>query len=934
MTAQTTPERPEMLGAVAAVVVAQSAERLAACLSAVGRQVYGPTQLFVAGGDERVRALAAEHEALWRPHLQAAVSSLAPETEFVWLLRDGARPRPDALAALVRDGVRVEAAVAGSKVLDAADPGVITSVGYATDVFDAPYSGLQAGELDQQQYDVIRDVAAVSRASMLVRLDLYRGLGGFDAALAPMAAAVDFCQRARLRGARVVVVPSSEILFEGPEAPSNWRERAGEIRAMQKVYSPVTLVWAIPLAFLSGLVESLAGPFLGRFPLFGFLGAWLWNLLYLPSTAMRRWSARRGRAVGDEELFRYQTGGSARLRAAYDLGLERLRARFPEGVLSGFSDAFEAGQERLRRPAVVAGLAVIAFALIATRSIWTGQLPISGFSLPPPESASAALGAYAGGWNPAGLGSPEVLRPEVAATAVLQTLLFGHGALAVSVLILAAFLFGAIGTGRLLRVWGIGPVAGYLAGTVLMAGPAATTLSGGGSWGPLVALGALPWAAAAALGPWPQHWMRRLGRGAGLVLATGVVGIFAPAALPIPVLAVLLWAVVGRGRRWPAVGLALAGAVLALPLLLPWVLYADLGALYTDGVAAFWEPGWLVAVALGALVLTVAAGDPAVSAVAGWGGLLAAAGAVLGRAGGLGASWHLGRGAEQAGLIAASLGVAAVAGAALEAGARRRRLGGLQGAAGWTAAVAALVLVGSTAALAVPGRAGLPADRYSDLLAFATAGGDSESRVLLFGPHEDLPGTSRDFEGLGYRVVSPPYPESWDAYLGEPRLGDEALDRLLDELLAGEVRRVGERLAAFGIGWVAFTEASPLEALFEAQLDLVPLRGMDPPVFRSEVAAPPAFGPGGTPWRRDGTGYVRPDGAPSGLVYVAANADYRWGPGNWSQVDWANQVDTAGAEVRFAGHAGRRELALGSAVWLAGLVALLGVGWWGRRRER
>ena len=56
MTAQTAPERPEMLGAVAAVVVAESAERLAACLSAVGRQVYGPTQVFVVGGDDRVRA--------------------------------------------------------------------------------------------------------------------------------------------------------------------------------------------------------------------------------------------------------------------------------------------------------------------------------------------------------------------------------------------------------------------------------------------------------------------------------------------------------------------------------------------------------------------------------------------------------------------------------------------------------------------------------------------------------------------------------------------------------------------------------------------------------------------------------------------------------------------------------------------------------------
>ena len=301
--------------------------------------------------------------------------------------------------------------------------------------------------------------------------------------------------------------------------------------------------------------------------------------------------------------------------------------------------------------------------------------------------------------------------------------------------------------------------------------------------------------------------------------------------------------------------------MLALPLLMPWILYADLGSLYTGGAAAFWEPTWLLAVALGALVLTVAAGDPAVSAVAGWGGLLAAGGAVLARAGGLGAD--LGREAEQAGLIAAALGVAAVAGAALEAGARRRRARGTARGGGgggrrwrrwcWWAAR------WRWRRRAAPG---FPEDRYSDLLAFATAGGDTGSRVLLFGPAADLPGTSRDFEGLGYRVLAPPYPESWDAYLPAPRLGDEALRRLLDDLLDGEVRRAGERLAVFGIGWVAFTEESPLEAVFEAQLDMVPLRGLALPVFRNEVPATEAYGPGGTPWTRDGTGYLRPDGAP------------------------------------------------------------------------
>src|SRR3972149_6014690 len=106
-------------------------------------------------------------------------------------------------------------------------PGGSWSVGYATDVFNAPYSGLQQGDLDQAQFDVIRDVAAVSDASMLIRRDLFRGLGGVDPTMPPTSAAIDFCQRARLRGGRVVVVPSSVVRYEGPDPAPRWRGGAG-----------------------------------------------------------------------------------------------------------------------------------------------------------------------------------------------------------------------------------------------------------------------------------------------------------------------------------------------------------------------------------------------------------------------------------------------------------------------------------------------------------------------------------------------------------------------------------------------------------------------------------------------------------------------------------------------------------------------------------
>ncbi|MEK7252843.1 MAG: hypothetical protein AAB198_06330, partial [Actinomycetota bacterium] len=378
---------------VVAIVTADNPDLLGPCLEAIAAQVYGPTRVIVVGGSDEVRRVTGEREAMWRPHLRAVYDAIGADFDYVWALRQRARPEPGALAALVYDGLRVEAAVAGSKVVDSLDPERLVSVGYATDVFNAPYSGLQEGELDQAQYDVIRDVAAVSDASMLIRRDLFRGLGGVDPTMPPTSAAIDFCQRARLRGGRVVVVPSSVVRYEGPDPIPRWRERAGETRAMIKAYSPLTLLWALPVTFFVGIAESVLGIFGGRFALPGVLAAGFWNIAHLPSAIKARFQARRGREVGDEELFRYQVNGSARLRALWDETAERVRARFPEGVLSGFAEAVEAGQQRIRNPGFFVGLLVVVFSLIATREIWTERLPVVGFSLPPPDSPIAALGS-------------------------------------------------------------------------------------------------------------------------------------------------------------------------------------------------------------------------------------------------------------------------------------------------------------------------------------------------------------------------------------------------------------------------------------------------------------------------------------------------------------------------------------------------------------
>lgn len=910
---------------VVAVVTADDPVLLRPCLEAIGRQVYGPARVIVVGGSDEVRKVAGETEAMWRPNLRAVYDALGPEVTYVWALRQRARPEPGALAALIRDGGRADASVAGSKVVDAANPEVLVSVGYATDVFDAPYSGLQPGELDQSQYDVIRDVAAVSDTSMLIRRDLFRGLGGVDPAMPPTSAAIDFCQRARLRGARVVVVPSSVVRYEGPDPAPRWRERAGETRAMIKAYSPLTLAWAIPVAFVVGLVESILGIFVGRMPLAGLLAAGVWNLVHLPSALKARFQARRGRQTGDEELFRYQINGSARLRALWDVLAERIRHRFPEGVLSGFAEAVESGQQRIRNPAFFMALLVVVLGLVATRQIWGEALPIVGFSLPPPDSPVDALAAYAGGWNPAGFGSPEVLRPHIAVTALVQMITFARAGLAVALIVVTSFLAGAFGTARLLRRWEVGPTPGLLAGVVLMAGPAMAAIGSTTRWMAIPAVAALPWVLLVVLRPIPGGLRGRFGAAVTTTLVLAIVAGFAPAVLPVPLVAVAAWAALGVGgdRVRPLVTVAVA-TVLAIPLLMPWVLFVDLGGFWTGGEPAFWTPsGWLVAFGAAAVAGVLVTGERTLGALAAWGGVVAVAGAAVARTGGLGG----GAEASVAGLAGVALGMAIVTGAALEIGGRRRTWGGVTAVAVRAGAVGAALVVASTLLLVGPGRAGLPQDVLSDSFRFAAGEGSATTRILMFGPADTLPGEHRTFDGLPYRVIIPPYPATWEAHLNAPRLGDDALEDLLTDIVEGNVRRAGDALAGFGIGWVVFTERSPLEALFEAQLDLVPLRSLDFPVFRNEVVTGPAVSEDGVIWERDGTGFVDPTGA-GGTVRLAINGDDRWGPGTWIQDEWAATITGSGGTLAFGGYPPRRFMALASAAWL---LVLLGA--WAMSRE-
>ncbi|MDH3607482.1 MAG: glycosyltransferase, partial [Acidimicrobiia bacterium] len=703
-------DSPTATALVAALVVIHEGSALREALEAVERQVYGPEKVMVVGAaSAAVREVAGAIPVV--ESVTEAIAALDPAITHVWLLHDDSIPRPDALGALVGEGARVGAALVGSKILKAGQPGMLESVGLATDVFEVPASGLDVQEHDQEQYDVLRDVAFVAGSSMLVDRALLDVTGGPDPRLEPVTAALDLCQRVRLAGGRVVVVPSAEVLHDGSceSETKHWRLEAGRIRSMLKAYSLVTLLWVVPFNFGLGLMEALVSPLFGRWRLFAFLRAWLWNLIRLPSTiAARRQVVRE---AGDDELFRFQVRGSARLTAFSQRVADRALRLSESERLRSLGRVVGTGQETVRRPVVAWLLGGVGFALIATRDLWADGVASVGYALTPPSSVSNAIAAVAGGWNPADLGSPAPLRPVVGAMSLVQVGLFGRASLALIVVLVAAAVAGVVGTARLLGPFGVRPAARYSAGVFLIGGPAVRVLAGDGVWHGIVAMAVLPWALAVVL-----HRERTASAVAAAALLTAIGAAFLPLMLLAPLIAILVWALVDPSRSPVLVQRALAGAVLAIPALLPWVGAVDDPAfVFTAGPDFYWSPSaWIVVAMVIVATAGLSAGDAALNRLTGWGALLAAGGALLARTGGF--SWGTDPGA--AGMAMAGVGMALVVGAGLETGGRWLDVHGAARGVRLVAALLASSLVVGTLTLAIPGRLGFPASGLSDVLSF------------------------------------------------------------------------------------------------------------------------------------------------------------------------------------------------------------------------
>jgi hypothetical protein len=906
---ESTPLVPPDAPRVKVIVTLVEGADLQAALATVDRQVYEGIHEVVVIGPSEGALLGDFSRAVT---LEDAIAATEPEVDYLWILHSDARPRPDALSALVAELDRNDASLGGSKLLLAGTRDELESIGSATDVFGDPYTGLDEGEIDLQQYDVVREVAFVSSVSMLVRRDLAQGLRGLDELLEPVAAGLDFSQRVRLAGGRVITVPSSEVYHQArcEERGRGWREEAGRLRAMLKAYRPITLIWFVPFEILVSVVDSLANVLLLRWR----VGArhamsWLWNIAHLPSTFAERGRFKPVRSVGDEELFRFQARGSVRLR---EVGSE-----LTDRVLSIFDDdqALARGTRRIwSSPGIWGAILAAIVVIVASWSIFFAGVPNNGFSFPF-EPPTVAADRFLAGWNESGLGSADAVHPSTGFSALASYLWFGAEGAARTVLTVVFGALAVLGMGRLAGRLGFRGPGRYLSGLVMLAGPGTALLVGIGSWLALGAAAFLPWAVRSViLHPDDQDksWLSHLG---SAVIWTMLLTAFVPVLGLVPFVTALLWRTIGGSRA----SLRLALATLLAGVVAVGFVYDDQGWLLdVDRRLGLVVPDWWpVLIAVAAISLMLVEGRARrlgfLGAVIGLGGIL------LGRLP-LG-----GPGVEETVLILASFGAGILVAAALDKlSVEPRRLLASLGAA-------AMLVVSAVGLL--DGRLGLPPGDVNDRLAFASTLADegAPGRVLFISAdRRPIPGESRPGPGVWYRPLDGGGTTLDEVWLTEPSTGDIQLEAALDRIASGAELRPGALLAEFSIDWVVVdgeTE-TPFETVLQSQVDLVPTPlATGARVYENPESAPMASAEDGSSWARQGTGFT---GSPAeGRALLRMNYSQGWAPQPELE-DWFTTVSAEDGEAHFA--------ATGYLAWapylaVGLLLAALASVAWGRLRR-
>ena len=766
---------------------------------------------------------------------------------FFCFLHDDVALDPSTISELVAETYRSNAGIVGPKLVDWDRPAVLQHVGLSADRVGVTLETAEAGELDQEQHDAVRDVFCVPTACLLVRIDLFRALGGFAPDIDFYGDDLDLCWRAHLSGARVLVVP---------DARARHRERLPERRpdldvlALSERHRLRTALSAPTGFHLVGLsifhlLYTITGTVVGLLTgrarqVRAMLGAWLWQLIRLPALFTRRRRFQGVRRVSDAEVASLQgVRGSARLR---DLRRQRMADREGRGdrlaELGGDLRQQLGGEDA--RVNVVVWLVALVVILIGSRELLLNGVPRAGELLAWPAGPFVLVREYLGGWWSQGLGGTRPVPTGMGLSAVLGLVTFGANGLPRTLLVVGPLFAGALGLWRFARA--IAPSRAAAAALVVyVAVPLAANAVGTGSLSGLLVYGALPWtlhalarvhAAPPFVRPADPARARRLVCADVVVLGVlaAVIGAFVPVYPALMVGAALAFAIgslivgerAGSGRMLLG---SIVAAVIALVLNLPWAL----GVLPSDaprwtvlgiparqavdhGLTALASfdigPNRFTVLALGLTLPLVAALLAARSYRFAWAGR-----ATLMAAGGLGMAWLVDRGTLPASPTMIPVFLAPYA-AALAIGAACFVAGFAQDVRGttfsWRQPLGVVALVGVLIGLVpllpamVSGRWELTEDHRASLLGLLPAAPEgAHSRVLWVGPPEDVPVPGWPLrDGLVYSLADEDAATMRERWHEQPTRAERLVAQDIDLAASSATDRFGRLIGPMGIRFI------------------------------------------------------------------------------------------------------------------------------------
>jgi GT2 family glycosyltransferase len=524
----------------------------------------------------------------------------ADDSPYVLFLHDDLALAPDAVAELalaLDEDPRL--AIVGPKLRDWEDRTRLQSVGWTVDLTGRADSGVDEHELDQGQRDVDRRTLYVSTAGMMVRREVFDGLGRFDRRFHLFRDDLDLCWRAWIAGHDVEVLPVA--VGEHKAAATNYH-RLGQTRvigpryfaerntlaALLKNYGPLRLATVVPLYFLVGIAKILGFLLTRRFSdAWLTLRAWLWNALHLLETRRLRRPVQAARRRSDGEVKQVFGRIVPRVRAYAEAIAEWIAGGdLPDDGQAGAADSEPetATRRALRllrqRPVLVTGALLGVLIVIGTASLLAPGALRGGELAPWPASPGAFLADHGAAWHTAaGLGTDLPASPAQAILGLLQALMFGSAYVASRLLLVGSLLLAWVLALRATQRYSRRRVTRVVAATAYVLSPPTLAALLSGQVAALVVIAVLPGivAGATTLARRDSTATRAWRASAATALLGAVAVAFAPVVVvPLLVAAVGLLATVlpGAPRDWRGpltarVGLATVGPIV---LLLPWSL--------------------------------------------------------------------------------------------------------------------------------------------------------------------------------------------------------------------------------------------------------------------------------------------------------------------------------------------------------------------------